>query len=171
MVQWNIFSFILNFTGWNNDDSWWCHQIETFSALLALCEGNPPGGSPVPSQRPVTRKFDVFFDQRLNKCLSKQLRRRWFETPWRSLWPHCNVFIKSITLGGTRIYPQPCMQTSWHLAKPVHQQTWWLKQRCVFYRVSVFSIDFGWNFRADDVIQNGRWNLINSRGDLRAISQ
>ena len=32
------------------------------------------------SQRPVTRSFDVFFDCRLNKLLSKQSRRRWFET-------------------------------------------------------------------------------------------
>ena len=28
-----------------------------------------------PSQRPVTRSFDVFYDSRLNKRLSKQLRR------------------------------------------------------------------------------------------------
>ena len=27
----------------------------------------------------------------LNKRLSKQSRRRWFETPSRSLWRHCNV--------------------------------------------------------------------------------
>ena len=39
----------------------------------------------------VTRSFDVFFDLRLNKRLSKQSRRRWFETPSRSLWRHCNV--------------------------------------------------------------------------------
>ena len=41
------------------------------------------GISPVtgefPSQRPVTRSFDVLFDLRLNKRLSKQSRRRWFE--------------------------------------------------------------------------------------------
>ena len=43
-----------------------------------------------PSQRPVTRSFDVFFDLRLNKRLSKQSRRRWFEIPSRSLWHHCN---------------------------------------------------------------------------------
>ena len=39
-----------------------------------------------PSKRPVTRSFDVFFDRRLNKRLSKQSRCRWFETPSRSLW-------------------------------------------------------------------------------------
>ena len=43
-----------------------------------------------PSQRPVTRSFDVFPDLRPNKRLSKQSRRRWFETHSRSLWRHCN---------------------------------------------------------------------------------
>ena len=33
----------------------------------------------------------VFFDMRLNKRLCKQSRRRWFETPSRSLWRHCNA--------------------------------------------------------------------------------
>ena len=43
------------------------------------------------SQRPVTRSFGGFFDLRLNTRLSKQSRRRWFETLSRSLWRHCNV--------------------------------------------------------------------------------
>ena len=43
-----------------------------------------------PTQRPVTRSFDVFFDLRLNKRLSKQLRGWWFETQSWSLWRHCN---------------------------------------------------------------------------------
>ena len=34
-----------------------------------------------PSQRPVTRNFDAFFDLRLNKRLSQHSRRRWFEAP------------------------------------------------------------------------------------------
>ena len=42
-----------------------------------------------PSQMPVTRSYDVFFDLRLNKRLSKQSRRWWFEKPSRSLWRHC----------------------------------------------------------------------------------
>ena len=44
-----------------------------------------------PSQRPVTRSFDVFFDLRLNKQLSKQSRHWRSETPLRSLWRQCNV--------------------------------------------------------------------------------
>ena len=71
----------------------WRHQIETFSALLALCEGYLPVTGGFPSQRPVTRSFDVFFELRLNKRFSKQLRRRWFETPLRSLRRHCNCYV------------------------------------------------------------------------------
>ena len=52
--------------------SWWRHQMETFSALLAFCAGNSPNTSEFPSQRPITRSFDVFFDLRLNKRLSIQ---------------------------------------------------------------------------------------------------
>ena len=43
-----------------------------------------------PSQRPVIRGIDVFFDLHLNKCLSKQSWGWWFETPSCSLWRHCN---------------------------------------------------------------------------------
>ena len=41
--------------------AWWRHQMKTFSTLLALYVGNPPVTSEFPSQRPVTRSFDVFF--------------------------------------------------------------------------------------------------------------
>ena len=51
--------------------------------------GKSTGG--LPSQRPLTRSFDVFFDLRMNKQLSKKWRRRWFETPVRSLWRHWNA--------------------------------------------------------------------------------
>ena len=51
---------------------WWRHQMEIFSALLAICVGNSPVPGEFPTQRPVTRSFDVFFDLRLNKRLSKQ---------------------------------------------------------------------------------------------------
>ena len=71
--------------------SWWRHQMETFSVLLAICAGNSPVSSEFPSQRPVMRSFDVFLDLRLNKRLSKQSWGWWFETPSCSLWHHCNV--------------------------------------------------------------------------------
>ena len=54
--------------------TWWRHQME------------------FPTQRPVTRSFDVFFDLRPYKRLSKQLWGWWFETPSCPLWRHCNDF-------------------------------------------------------------------------------
>ena len=72
--------------------AWWRHQMETFSALLAICAGNSPVTGEFPAQRPVTRSFDVFFYLRLNKRLSKQSRGWWFETPSLPLWRHSNVY-------------------------------------------------------------------------------
>ena len=54
------------------NNAWWRHQMETFSALLAICAGNSPVPGEFPTQRPVTRSFDVFFDLHPNKRLSKQ---------------------------------------------------------------------------------------------------
>ena len=71
--------------------SWWRHEMETFSALLAICAGNSPVTGEFPAQRPVTRSFDVLFDLSLNKPLSKQWWGWWFETLARPLWRHCNV--------------------------------------------------------------------------------
>ena len=70
-----------NSVGWKFDmmTSW----NATFSALLALC---PPVIGGFPSQRPVTQSIDVFLG--LNKRLSTRSRRRWFDTPSRSLWRH-----------------------------------------------------------------------------------
>ena len=70
--------------------AWWRHQMETFSALLAICAGNSPVTGEYPAQRPVMRNFDVFFAPRLNKRLSWQSRVWWFETPSHTLWRHCN---------------------------------------------------------------------------------
>ena len=50
---------------------WWRHQMEAFSALLAICAGNSPVTGEFPAQRPVTRSFHVFFDLHLNKQFSK----------------------------------------------------------------------------------------------------
>ena len=68
--------------------TWWRHQMETFSALLAICAGNSQVSGEFPAQRPVTRSFDVFFDQRPNK-------RLWgwqfdSETHSSPLWRHSN---------------------------------------------------------------------------------
>ena len=76
----------------SNENTWWRHHMKTFSALQALCAGNSPVTGEFPAQRPVTRSFDVFFDLRLNKLLSKQSWGRWSETQSSPLWRHSNDF-------------------------------------------------------------------------------
>ena len=43
-----------------NGMTWWRHQMETFSELLALCAGKSSVTGEFSSQRPVTRSFDIF---------------------------------------------------------------------------------------------------------------
>ena len=81
--------------------SWWRHQMETFSALLAICAGNSPVSGEFPTQRPVTRSFDICFDQRLNKRLSKQSWSWWFQTLAYPLWHHRN----ERSLGKWQLFP------------------------------------------------------------------
>ena len=83
----------MNVLGNHDDVTKWKH----FPALLTLCAGNSPVNGEFRAQRPVTGSFDVFFGQRLNKRLRKQSWGWWFESPWRSLWRHCNV-IKTVYL-------------------------------------------------------------------------
>ena len=49
--------------------SWWRHQIEASSALLAIYAWNSPVTGKFPAQMPVTWSFDAFFDLRLHKRL------------------------------------------------------------------------------------------------------
>ena len=61
-----------------------------FRVTGLLC-GEFIGPDEFPSQRPVMRSFDVFFDLCLNKQVSKQSWGWWSETPSSSLWRQCNV--------------------------------------------------------------------------------
>ena len=100
--------------------SWWSHQMETFSALLAICAGNSPVPGEFPTQRPVARSFDVFFDLRLNKRFSKQSWGWWFETLSHPLWRHCNVM-------------RCCHNTSWLTASLDEIFTWYQSlQQCIY---------------------------------------
>ena len=81
--------------------------METFSALLAIYAGNLPVSGEFPAQRPVTRSFDIFFDLRRDKRLSKQSWGWWFETLSCPLWRHCNGwrrFVQSYVLSWFDIY-------------------------------------------------------------------
>ena len=67
----------------------WGRQMETFSALLALCVGNspPPVNFPHKGQWRGTTMFSLIC-ARIN--LSKQSWGWWSETPSRPLWRHRN---------------------------------------------------------------------------------
>ena len=66
-----------------------------FRVTGPLC-GEFTGPGEFPTQRPVTRSFDVFFDLRLNKRLSEQPWGWWFETPSWSLWRQCNDHVTHV---------------------------------------------------------------------------
>ena len=59
--------------------------MEPFFALLAICAGNSPVTGEFPSQKPVIRSFDVFFDVHLKKKTVEQT----IETPeiWDAIAP------------------------------------------------------------------------------------
>ena len=99
IMQW-IMARILLCAAWQCGyrSPWWRHQMETFCALLAICAGNSPVPGEFPAQRPVTRSFEVSFDLRLYKRLSKQSWGWWFETLSRPLWRHRNATIKNDAL-------------------------------------------------------------------------
>ena len=69
---------------------WWRHQMETFSALLALCAGNSPVTGEVPHKGQWRGSLMFSLIGALNNRLSKQSWDWWFETPSRSLLRHCN---------------------------------------------------------------------------------
>ena len=60
-----------------------------FRVTGPLC-GEFTGPGEFPTQMPVARSFDVFFDLRLNNRLSKHSWGWWFKTLSWSLWRHHN---------------------------------------------------------------------------------
>ena len=101
--------------------------METFSALLAICEGNSPVTGEFPSQRPVTQSFDIFFDLRLNKRLSKQSIRWSFKTSSCSLRRHCNVYKPrdtAVIVESALIWTDDCLWSGAYLV-PRHRQPPW----------------------------------------------
>ena len=70
-------------------------RIETFKRQDDVIKGSGNSSVPgeFPTKRPVTRSFDVFFDLRMNKRLSKQWWGWWFQTLSCPLWRHRNGII------------------------------------------------------------------------------
>ena len=65
------------------------HDVINFFPITGPLWGEPQVTGEFPSQKPVTRNFDVCFDLHLNTRVSKQSRNWWFETPSHSFWRHC----------------------------------------------------------------------------------
>ena len=59
----------------------WRYQMETFFRITVHFARKSPVTGGFLSQRPATPSFDVLFEPRQNKRLSKPWRRRWLETP------------------------------------------------------------------------------------------
>ena len=117
--------------------TWWRHQMETFSALLAICAGNSPISGEFPTQRPVTRSFDVFFDLCLNKRLSKQSRGWWFETLSRPLSRHCNEVM---------MYFESMQSDTWFLYWKDQDQEFQLTETSSWWNCHCFGISI-WLFQ------------------------
>ena len=102
--------------------------------------------SEFPTQRLVTRSFDVFFDLHLNKWLSKQWWGWWFETPSPPLRRHCN---------GTSKVPTATVDYESHLPG-IHYKLFSLTQNNniqwkYFFETPNFSID---TFEANNFPEN-----------------
>ena len=83
-----------------------------FRVTGPLC-GEFTGPGEFPTQRPVTRSFDVFFDLRLNKRLSKQPWGWWFETLSWSLWRHRNGLVGFMRVESTGSRWSPLTKGQW----------------------------------------------------------
>ena len=68
--------------------TWWRHQMETFPRHWPFVQGIHR--SPVISLHTDQWRGTLMFSLRLTQQLSKQWRSRWFKTPSRALWRHCN---------------------------------------------------------------------------------
>ena len=80
-----------------------------FRVTGPLC-GEFTGPGEFPTQRPVTQSFDVFFDLRLNKWLSKKSWGWWFQTLSHPISRQCNGCRARICWGGATI--QHCARRS-----------------------------------------------------------
>ena len=138
MITWEWkYTCIWNLSSWYTSIflsySWWRHQMETFSALLALCAGNSPVTGEFPSQRPVTRSFDIFYDVTVmlsNNMVSNDLARCWcsFFIILQSKF-NCGYVITSII--------KCMMNVLIHISKRVPRMCTMIKVKCYVYDLLV----------------------------------
>ena len=120
---------------------WWCHSSlcmmtssngNNFRVTGPLC-GEFTGPGEFPTQRPVTRSFDVFFDLRLNKRLSKQPWGWWIASWWWWHRGHYDVNVMCLLVITSNIINKAVWLTfSW--AFPLHMP----KQCCEMLNENIF---------------------------------
>ena len=135
--------------------------MEAFSVLLTICAGNSPVTGEFPTQRTVTRSFDVFFDLRLNKRLSKQSWGRWFETPSHPLWRHYNVLLRVKILKVKNLrFKFPGNFAGWHSVLALHMI---LTQQRVWHPAEMIHIrhrcELSWLMRVKTSQIIGNWTV------------
>ena len=148
-------------------NSWWRHQMETFSALLAIYAGTFPVAGEFPTQRPVTRSFDVFFDLRLNKRLRKQSRGWWLETLSRPLWRQCNVKCRKIL--------KSCMVITFCLCQSLPTMlmpAWYFPRSHGTSHQGWLTIPYSWKCPTCSVIKlHDVWKFEKSKADIKPYAK
>ena len=117
-------------------------KMETFSALLALCVGYSPVNGIFLAQRPVTRRFEFFFDLRLNQRLSKQSWGWWFERPSCPLWRHCNAAVSRQRAFSIYENHRYCSIFIWLVVKMF---SWNCRNHSTKY-IKLIDITYGWRW-------------------------
>ena len=125
-------------------------------ASLALCEGYQPatGGFLLPKAASDT-DFDYFFDLCRIKRLSKQRRRRWFETPSRSLWRHCNALISASQIHLNSSPQMKWLENAWIISAHLADLKNW------FWIIKHVSMSTTWKCRSYiSILYNFLWAQI-----------
>ena len=125
---------------------WWCHDMESFSTLLALCEGNPPVTHGFPPQRTIVTEFWCFL-----WCMPEQMVEQTVEFPvicnaMALMWHHCKVLI-------ILFWPQCVKGKCWTtqsvwghstalftIVCGIHQGHWWKNHGVCLWIINVFII-------------------------------
>ena len=147
--------------------------METFFALLVLCAGNSPVTCEFPSQRPVTRNLEIFVDLCLNKRLSKQPRRRWFEPSSTSLWRHCNVLfllnhpkyliwndIRNIKCPKPRDVTEGLEEDNYIRAEKIDKLLWYPLSVWAEWLISLRTFDAVWRHKSASTLARVRNSLL-----------
>ena len=166
--------------------TWWRHQIETFSVLLALYQGNPLNTGGSPQQRPVTRSFDAFLfvAERLSKQSSLRRHRAHYDVtvmifPPGSVWgteieqkgADCNKKYRGYSWQNSLIFPG---LSDFPTSKDF---PWLFTEFPEFFSdlKKYFSLTFPWPLATLYVVLCGGWQrsllLISSRITFRSLGQ